>query len=153
MLKRFGGMKFRLMLFSLALVYSSIEKSFRDTLLLANFTKSVIFPFDKEYRRSVVMANYDCKFLCPYIVLRPITVRGNLVTNSLNIFLKCSERVPQWRVTSKFDYKQRLISLERLLKLSRSHKGLMYHYQPVVVGIVIRAKVPKLVELCWIWGH
>ena len=83
----FGSMKLQLVLFSLALVYSSIEKSFRDTLLLANFTKSIIFPFDKEYGRSVVMANYDCNFLCPYIVVRPITVRLKLVANYSNVFL------------------------------------------------------------------
>ena len=62
------------MILSMAFIYSSIAQSFTDTLMFANFTNSVVFPSDREYRNSVVMANYDCKFLCPYVVVRPVSV-------------------------------------------------------------------------------
>ena len=76
MLKCVERMSFWLMMLSLTLLSSSSAQSFTDTLMLANFTNSVVFPSDKEYRSSVVMANYDCKFLCPYVVLRPVSVKS-----------------------------------------------------------------------------
>lgn len=54
--------------------YSTYSQSISTYINDANFTLPVLFPHDKAYRASVVMANYDCRQLCPHAVVRPVSV-------------------------------------------------------------------------------
>ena len=64
----------QLVALSLCIIRSSFSQSLSDSLVHANYTYPILFPTDRGYRDSVVLANYDCKFSCPYVVVQPETV-------------------------------------------------------------------------------
>ena len=63
-------------IFAIFFFYSTCSQSIDAYFKDANFTLPLLFPHDKAYRASVVMANYDCRLLCPHVVVRPVSVSG-----------------------------------------------------------------------------
>jgi hypothetical protein len=64
----------QLVALSLCIIRSSFSQSLSDSLVRANYTYPILFPTDRGYRDSAVLANNDCKFTCPYVVVQPETV-------------------------------------------------------------------------------
>ena len=79
----------QLVAISLCIIRSSFSQSFTDTLVHANYTNQILFPTDKGYRDSVVLANYKCKSTCPSVVVQPETVSSIFFTMLLFISSYC----------------------------------------------------------------
>ena len=92
----------QLVAISLCIIRSSFSQSFTDTLVNANYSNQILFPTDKAYRDSVVLANYNCKSSCPSVVIQPETVSSIFSTMLLFISSYCftSKESPTSRIES-----------------------------------------------------